>query len=189
MSCVNADITEDFMLRKKYWLVRGISLLAVCLLNAGVVRAQQPTNPAAAMLKSHIIIKPHEIKWGDCPPVIPPGAQCAVIEGDTAAPNALFAYRLKMPDNFRIPPHFHPADEHVLVISGILNVGTGNRVDIAATHSLSPGGFMVMPKGASHFAWTKGETIVHVYAIGPWGLTYVNPKDDPRKSALKPSTK
>jgi hypothetical protein len=25
-----------------------------------------------------------------------------------------------------------------------------------------------------------GETIVQVHAIGPWGLTYVNPKDDPR---------
>ena len=26
----------------------------------------------------------------------------------------------------------------------------------------------------------QGETIIQVYAIGPWGLTYVNARDDPR---------
>jgi hypothetical protein len=42
----------------------------------------------------------------------------------------------------------------------------------------------MMPKGNRHFAWTKGETIVQLHGIGPWGVTYVNPSDDPRK---KPS--
>ncbi len=38
----------------------------------------------------------------------------------------------------------------------------------------------VMPKGSPHFAVARGETVVQVHAIGPWGLTYVDPKDDPR---------
>jgi len=38
----------------------------------------------------------------------------------------------------------------------------------------------MQPKTA-HFAWNKEETIVQVHGVGPWGVTYVNPADDPRK--------
>jgi len=31
-----------------------------------------------------------------------------------------------------------------------------------------------------HFAWAEGETVVQVTTTGPWGITYVNPADDPR---------
>ena len=83
-------------------------------------------------------------------------------------------------DGYRIAPHFHPADEHLVVVSGVFNMGVGGKLDMGATRAMPAGSFMVMPKGVPHFAWAKGETVVHVYAIGPWGLTYVNPKDDPR---------
>jgi len=96
------------------------------------------------------------------------------------AANRLFAFRLKMPDNFRVPPHFHPADEHLVVLSGVFNMGMGDKFDTSAGHAMPAGSFMVMPKEKHHFAWTTGETIIQVYAIGPWGLTYVNPEDDPR---------
>jgi uncharacterized RmlC-like cupin family protein len=111
---------------------------------------------------------------------VPPGASCAVIEGSLAAANALFAYRVKMPDNYRIPPHFHPVDEHLVVLSGVFNIGHGDRLDLGATRAMMAGSFVALPKGMPHFALTRGETIIQVYAIGPWGLTYVDPKDDPR---------
>jgi hypothetical protein len=31
-----------------------------------------------------------------------------------------------------------------------------------------------------HFGWTAEETIVQLHGVGPWGVTYVNPADDPR---------
>ena len=148
----------------------------------GFVQAQEPSNPAAAVVKSHIMVTPAEIVWSDCPPALPKGARCAVVEGDMKAPNALFALRVKMPDNFKIPPHFHPADEHLVVLSGVFNMGHGDKFDMSAPKAITAHSFVVIPRGAHHFAWTKGETIVQVYAIGPWGLTYVNPKDDPRHS-------
>jgi quercetin dioxygenase-like cupin family protein len=120
------------------------------------------------------------IKWGECSPVLPPGAKCAVLEGDPKTPDRLFAYRIRMPDNFQVPPHFHPADEHVLVLSGTFNMGHGDTLDKKNSHAMTAGSFVVIPKGQHHYAWTKGETVCQVYAIGPWGLTYVNPKDDPR---------
>jgi hypothetical protein len=38
-----------------------------------------------------------------------------------------------------------------------------------------------MPAQTNHFAYTKGEAIIQLHGIGPWGINYVNPADDPRK--------
>jgi uncharacterized RmlC-like cupin family protein len=159
--------------------VQAIAVLAAGLACATVVHAQE-VHPAAAVLKSHIMLAPDEIRWAACPPAVPPGASCAVVEGSLAAANALFAYRVKMPDNYRIPPHFHPVDEHLLVLSGVFNIGHGDKLDPAVARPMTAGSFIVMPKSVPHFAWTKGETIIQIYAIGPWGLTYVDARDDPR---------
>lgn len=158
---------------------RAVLLLAACAAS-GFIQAGEPATPHKATVKSHIMLAPDQVTWGACPPAIPPGAQCAVVEGDPKTPDALFAMRARMPDGFTIPPHFHPADEHVVVYSGVLNMGTGDKLDKEAGHALPAGGFMVMPAGEHHYAWAKGETVIQIYAIGPWGLTYVNPKDDPR---------
>jgi quercetin dioxygenase-like cupin family protein len=174
------SVKGEIFMKGLHWKIGAITLLALPLIGETVVRAEEPTNPAAAVLSSHIMLIPADMKWGGCPPVLPPGAKCAMIEGDMKAANVLFAYRLKMPDNYRIPPHFHPADEHLTVISGTFNMGLGDKLDIQASKPMTAGSFIVMPKGAHHFAWTKGETILQVHAIGPWGLTYVNPEDDPR---------
>ncbi len=48
--------------------------------------------------------------------------------------------------------------------------------------ALSPGSIMIMQPKTNHFAWTAGEeVIVQLNGTGPWGVTYVNPADDPRK--------
>ncbi len=40
---------------------------------------------------------------------------------------------------------------------------------------------MILQPKTNHFAWNKEEVIVQLNGIGPWGVTYVNPADDPRK--------
>jgi quercetin dioxygenase-like cupin family protein len=144
-------------------------------------RAEGPTSPAAATLEKPIMVAPTDIEWGECPPFLPPGAKCTTIEGDPQAPNALFTIRSKLPDNYKIPPHFHPTDEHVTVISGTCNMGLGKNFDEKALRPIVAGSFMVMPKGVPHFALTRGETIVQVHAIGPLVFTYIHPEDDPGK--------
>jgi hypothetical protein len=42
----------------------------------------------------------------------------------------------------------------------------------------------MQPK-TTHFAWTKGETVVQLHGTGPWGITYVNEMDDPRKHQVR----
>ena len=62
------------------------------------------------------MLAPEDLKWEDCSAALPPGAKCAVLEGDLKAANVLFGYRVEVPDGYRIAPHFHPADEHLLVV-------------------------------------------------------------------------
>src|SRR6476620_9589447 len=48
-----------------------------------------------------------EAQWGPAPPMLPPGAQIAVLSGDPgkAAP---YTVRLKFPANYAVPAHSHP---------------------------------------------------------------------------------
>ena len=158
-----------------------VATLALCMAAPPLLVAQEARHPATAAQRAHIMFTGEDIKWGEGPPSLPPGASFVVIEGDTEAPGVLFTYRLKMPDNYRIPAHFHPVDEHLTVISGTFNMGVGDKFETGATKALGTGSYVVMTKGTRHFAWAKGGTIIQVHAIGPWGITYVNPTDDPRR--------
>jgi quercetin dioxygenase-like cupin family protein len=92
-----------------------------------------------------------------------------------------FVIRAKLPDGYRVPPHWHPTDENIVVISGMFMVGTGDKFDEASMTTLAAGGYAKMPKRMHHFAGARGETIIQVHGMGPFAITYVNPGDDPRK--------
>ena len=132
-----------------------------------------------ALAADYTMVAPKDLKWEDNP-ALPPGAKVAVIAGplDQAAP---FIVRLKFPANYKVPAHWHPAVEHVTVLSGSLHMGTGDKLDAKKTHVVPAGSVMIMPAKTNHFGWTKGATVVQVHGVGPWGITYVNPADDPRK--------
>ena len=67
-----------------------------------------------------------EIKWGPAPPIFPAGALFAVVQGDPSVPGALFTVRLRFPNNYILPPHTHPTDEHVTVLRGTLGLTLPN---------------------------------------------------------------
>lgn len=136
---------------------------------------------AAATAGEHRAFLPGDFKWVDAPAGMPKGAKMAVIHGDPSAPG-IFAIRAMMPAGYKVPPHFHPADENVTIISGELYVGMGDTWDETKGHALPVGAVAVMPVGMKHFAWTKVETVIQIHAMGPWGITYVNPQDDPRNA-------
>jgi len=134
---------------------------------------------AAQASEGHIMVLPDQLKWADVPS-LPPGARIAVIEGSMSQPGP-FTVRLKFPANYQIPAHSHPAIERVTVLSGTFHMGSGDKLDKARTHALPAGGIVIIPPGSNHFAWTAEETVVQLNGIGPWGVTYANPADDPRK--------
>jgi anti-sigma factor ChrR (cupin superfamily) len=127
----------------------------------------------------HRMVAPADLKWTDVPS-LPPGAKLAVIEGKMNEAEA-FTVRLKFPANYRLPAHWHPAVERVTVLSGTFHMGTGDKLDQAKTMPLTVGSIAIMQPKTNHFAWTKEETIVQLHGTGPWGITYVDQADDPRK--------
>jgi quercetin dioxygenase-like cupin family protein len=139
------------------------------------------TAPAAAM-DPHTIVAPQEIKWGPAPAVLPPGAEAAVLFGDPGK-EGLFALRLKLPAGYSVPPHMHPVDEVVTVISGTFNLGTGETADQSQAQPLPAGSFFALPPGMAHYVFIDEETVIQINTVGPWGLTYVNPEDDPRQKS------
>lgn len=134
-----------------------------------------------AQNQGHVIQTAQEAQWGAAPPMLPAGAQIAVLAGNPmeAVP---YTIRLKFPANYAIPAHSHPTDEHVVVVSGALTFGMGDKLTKSAGNkNLSAGGFALMPANMNHFAYTTTqETTIVLYGLGPVEFKYVNPADDPR---------
>jgi hypothetical protein len=124
---------------------------------------------------------PDTIPWGPPPPFVAPGAQLAVIEGNPAAPTGDYTVRLKMPDGYRIAPHWHPQRENVTVISGTFKVGMGDIFDKDKMGSFPAGSFAYLDPDMHHYAMASGEVIVQVHGNAPLQFNYVNPADDPSK--------
>ena len=148
-------------------------------LSAALLFASFVTSAAVAQTSAHVMENLSTATWGPAPPMLPPGAQIAVLAGDPtkAAP---YTVRLKFPANYDIPAHSHPTDESVSIVSGELFMGMGNKLDRKAGMGLGVGGFGLMPANANHFAYTKGETTIVLFGQGPVEFKYVNPADDPR---------
>lgn len=157
------------------------SLLLLALMPCALMAAPQESAmpPAAA---THTMVKASEVKWGDAPPAFERGAQAAVMAGDPARSGGLFVIRLKIPAGFKIARHWHPSDEHVTVIEGDMSLDMGEG---AKQHSASfgPGDYVLLPAQMQHAASTSAGAVVQVHAIGPFEITYVDPKDDPRQRA------
>jgi hypothetical protein len=101
-------------------------------------------------------------------PSLPAGAKIAVIEGpmSEAIP---FTVRLKFPGNYQIPAHWHPAVERVTVLSGAVNMGVGDKLDMQQSMTLSPGSMIILQPKTNHYVFTKEESIVQLNGAGPFG--------------------
>ncbi|MEO6119443.1 MAG: cupin domain-containing protein [Terriglobales bacterium] len=117
-------------------------------------------------------------QWGPGPASLPAGAQAAVLEGDPTKPGE-FTLRIKVPAGYKIPPHWHPATEHVTLISGETYIGMGDKWDESKGQRLTAGDFIYMAANSRHFAWAKSESVLQLHGTGPWKIIYVNPADNP----------
>jgi hypothetical protein len=121
------------------------------------------------------------IPFGPAPPFVAPGAQLAVLEGNPMAATGDYTVRLKMPDGYRIAPHWHPKRENVTIISGTFKVGMGDRFDESKMGSFPAGSFAYLDPNMHHYAMASGEVVVQIHGMSPVQFNYVNPEDDPQK--------
>ena len=149
-------------------------IIVVSLAAAASARAQEPTSTRPDTGTEKVMrLTPAELTWTAGPPMLPPGASMAVIEGSFAKPGP-FTVRLKFPANYRIPPHWHPVKVTVTVISGTFNMGFGDELDTGKGKMLPAGSIFEMPATIHHFGWTSEETIIQEHGIGPLSVRYLN---------------
>jgi hypothetical protein len=139
----------------------------------------EPTRPDGGAPEQVMRLTPAELTWTAGPPMLPPGASMAVIEGSFAKAGP-FTVRLKFPANYRIPAHWHPVKVTVTVISGAFNMGLGDVLDTSKGKMLPAGSIFEMPAAIHHFGWTTEETIIQEHGIGPLSVNYLNRAQDGR---------
>jgi len=128
-----------------------------------------------------MVPNPHTLTWSAVPPVLPKGAQIAVLSGDPMK-DGHFVLRLKIPAGYVIPAHHHPTTENVTVLAGKLFAGMGDKVDKSKAAAFVPGGFVSLPANMNHYAYAGTASIIQVDGEGPFAFVYVNPADDPSKA-------
>lgn len=124
---------------------------------------------------------PDAIPYGPAPAFVPTGAQLAVLEGDPSAATGDYTVRLKMPDGYRIAPHWHPHRENVTIISGTLKVGMGDSFDATKMAAFPAGSFAYLDPEMHHYVMAGGEVVVQIHGVSPVQFNYINPGDDPSR--------
>jgi hypothetical protein len=166
-------------LRAYYPRVRGLTCQEEDIMRKLVLSALLLAAAPFAAAAMDITPDPANINWGPGPAALPPGAQFAVISGDPGS-NGPYVVRAKLPAGYTVPPHTHPGDENVTVLSGEFHFAMGDKLDKAKGEAVMPGGFFRAEQGMQHYAWSTASTVIQIHGMGPFAITYVNPADDPR---------
>ena len=157
-----------------------VVLTLVATASADTPKTTETAKKKPTMKQEAVFLTAADLKWGPAPPDIPKGAQVAVLMGDPTKAGP-YVIRLKAPDGYKIPPHYHTQDESLTVIGGTLNLMMGDHM--TNQHALDVGAFHFLPGKMHHGAETKGETIVQIQGTGPFDIHYLNPADNPNPKA------
>lgn len=99
--------------------VCSITILTVMLWILAAAAANAPGAPVDARARAVRLDDP-KLAWGPCPPLFAPGCRIAVLQGDPARPHADVFFQV--PPGYAIPPHSHTSAEHMVLVSGELEV-------------------------------------------------------------------
>jgi quercetin dioxygenase-like cupin family protein len=154
----------------------GAALLVGCLSSTSAGNSVQgpPSDP------QHAVVAPPDVRWK----ALRPGAEIATVSGDPDKAGSPFVIRFRYKGKARIPPHWHPVDEHLTVLSGTFRIGMGESGDESATTVLTAGAYAFVPAKMAHHAWAE-DAAIQVHGIGPFVINYVNPADDPANGGRK----
>jgi quercetin dioxygenase-like cupin family protein len=138
----------------------------------------RPDQPAEDVF--HVTL-PEDVDWQPFA-AFPPSVRLAIMAGRPSGPGP-YTIRIRVPHGMRLMPHRHPESRVYTVMSGIFYIGLGERSDADRLEAYPPGSVIILPGNTWHFHWARsGEYVTQVSALGPLGLEYVDPRDDPRTS-------
>lgn len=124
------------------------------------------------------------LQWS---PITPPGfdegMEIAVVRGDPAVKNEPYVVRLRFPDGYRFPPHWHPVAENVTVLEGTFLLGMGERVDESRIRRYQPGDYFFIEPQHPHFGGAQGRSVIQLHGAGPFEIIVVGSPEDSRRTA------
>jgi quercetin dioxygenase-like cupin family protein len=164
---------------------RILLLSAAVAALAAMPAIAQVAKQSHAAKQSHTAMqgtKSEKLTWTKGPDFLPKGAMMAVVSGDPTK-SGPFTVELSFPNGYRIAPHSHPTAERITVKSGEFTYGMGDEMKASEMKTMKPGDSGEMPAGMHHYAQARGKTVVAVSSTGPFAITYVHAKDDPRTKA------
>lgn len=153
-------------------------LLAWLLANPA--RAQQ-TDRAAMPDSVFATTTASTLKWDPIqPPGFDKGAELTVVRGDPSAAGKPYVIRLRFPDGYRFPPHWHPVAENLTVLEGQFLVAMGEKADESRLVTYRPGDFVFVAAKHPHFGGARGQTAIQLHGVGPFDIVVVGSPQDKR---------
>ena len=107
-------------------------------------------------------------------PLVRDGQVITRLSGDPNIAGAPFVIRIENVDGQIVFPHWHPEDEHIVVVQGTWYLGAGDRFSRSDLRALTVGTYALVPKKMNHFAWSQGATVIQVHGIGPFRINFVD---------------
>ncbi len=96
----------------------------------------------------------------------------AFLIGSPAQPG-LYTIRVHLKDGGLMPPHSHPDDRMITVLSGTLHYGFGETADPAATKAYTTGTTFLAKANDPHYAIGRGDVIYQESGMAPTGTKWV----------------
>ncbi len=85
-----------------------------------------------------------------------------------------------MPPDYVIRPHHHPTSEELRLVEGTVHLGHGAKWDDQAMKAMATDKPVTMGAKEPHYLHAASRVVLEVQSTGPFAITYVDPKDDPR---------
>jgi mannose-6-phosphate isomerase-like protein (cupin superfamily) len=122
------------------------------------------------------------LTWGPAPPGLPAGARVAVVSGDPGKAGP-FTVRIDMPADYTVRPHHHPTSETLRVLEGTVHFGHGAKWNDKAMKTMAPDTPVTLGAKEPHYLHAASRAVVELQSTGPFAITYVSSKDDPRSTS------
>jgi hypothetical protein len=91
----------------------------------------------------------------------------------------MFTMRVRIPTGSAIPPHWHPRQERVTILSGAADLGFGSVANASNVIRYRAGSFYVNPPRVMHYFFFPEATEMQMTGIGPWELLTTDPNAPP----------
>ena len=118
----------------------------------------------------HLNVNPADLKWERIFPELgadSPEIAILRVDPQTQATQLM----VRVPKNFRVPPHWHSANETHTVLEGTFIFEAEGKRGV-----LKRGGFNYVPKKMAHEAWTTRDegALLFITVDAAWDVNFVN---------------